>query len=149
MTYPFSDQDLIYDLKSHKYVLTQSCVLNELGVDLNVKYKGKSGTVPILLKRISDIVYAHIHKHNVNTQMQDFIIAKTKSGREIIKEAMLNQLLYVLMIGDLTMSTDKAKREIAIDFTTEETLLKIIPEIGTTILYTGSLCYCAKDNTEW
>lgn len=150
MTYPYSNEDLIYDFKTHKYILTKDCVLKELGIDLDRKYRGKSGNSQIILKRVSDLIYAHIHKHNANTLLQDFIIAKTESGRNIVKEAMLNQLLYMSMVGDLSMSSDKAKREIAIDFTSEEALLRVIPEIGTTILYTGSLgLFCPKDTTEW
>ena len=149
MTYPYSNEDLIYDLKTHKYILTKSCVLKEFGIDLDKRYRGKNGNSQIILKRISDLIYAYIHKHNFNTSLQDFIIAKTESGREIIKEAMLNQFLYMSMVGDLSMSVDKAKREVMIDFTAEESLLKTIPEIGTTILYTGSLGFCSDDKTEW
>ena len=34
ITYPFSDENMEYDYDSHRYVLTEKCVLDELNIDL-------------------------------------------------------------------------------------------------------------------
>ena len=149
MTYPYSDQYMRYDINSHQYVLTKKYVLEQLGIDLDKQAKGNKVFSDWILKRVSTLIYGYIHKHNINTRMQDYIIAKTKSARDIIFNAMSNQFIYMKMVGDLSMTTDRAKRDLVIDATAEEELSKFIPEIGSSILYNGYLNYYSEDKTEW
>lgn len=149
MNYPYSDQYMRYDINSHQYVLTKKYVLEQLGIDLNAEGKGNLVYSDWLLKRVSNVIYNHIHKFNIDTDMQDYIIAKTKGGREIIMQAMSDQFIYLKMLGDLTMTTNREKREMVIDLNAEQTLLKKIPETGTTICYSGYLWYKSDDATEW
>ncbi len=148
MNYPYSDDYMIYDYKTHRYVLTAKDLADCFNEDLQKKFKDGKDVDPFL-RQVSARMYSFIHRHNIHTLMQDYIIAKTASGREIIKEALEQQALYMLTVGDISRSLDANHRALNIDETAEDTLLRDIPEIGTTILYTGSLRFCTKDATEW
>jgi hypothetical protein len=65
------------------------------------------------------------------------VIARFETARKLIQEAMGEQLLYVAMKGDLSRSVDPQKREFAIDENAKAVLLRIIPEVGYNLLYTG------------
>lgn len=148
MNFPYSDDYLTYDYTLHRYVLTEKDVLDNFAINMTARFKN-ANTVQTVLRQVSTQVYNYIHKYNVNTAMQDYIIAKTEKGREIIKNALEQQLLYWLTVGDLTRSTDKDKRAVWLDINAEDILMQGIPEIGVPIIYTGSLYYKSCDNTEW
>lgn len=141
-TYPLSDEYMIYNEQAKRYVLTEKDVLDNLGINLSARMKSKNGSTNLnvinsLLNLASVHVYRFIHEHSINNSWQDCVIANTEKGRQIIKEAMEQQLVYVLTIGDLSRSTDSAKRAFWFDDTAKEILYQTIPEIGTSILYTG------------
>ena len=136
MKYPLSDDYMTYDYKTHRYILTEKDVEENLGINLSLRNEN-----PIvrnaLLKTISNHVYNYIHAYNINNILQDYIIAKTELGREIIKEAMENQLVYVLNVGDLSRVADVNLRPLWFDEQAKQSLFRVIPEIGTTICYSG------------
>ena len=148
MNFPYSDEYMTYDYKTHRYVLTKKCMLEKYNENLQVKFKNEKDVEPFL-RQVSTEIYSYIHSHNINTKMQDYILAKTESGREIIQEAMEQQALYMLTVGIISRSLDPTHRALRIDETANDTLLRDIPEIGTTILYAGNLCYRSCDNSEW
>lgn len=148
MNYPYTDNDMYYDYNTHRYVLTNQFIFNELGEDIESNLNSPQ-MAKAFYNRISVLVYAYIHSHNSDTMMQDYILAKTKSGREIIRNAMLLQVIAIVLNGDWSLSSDVFKRENFIDITVKEELLKTIPEIGTTILYTGNLNFISGDTTGW
>ncbi len=146
MNFPFIDDYLTYDYNSHRYVLTKKYVLEQLKVDIDARFGGDGEAV---LQDVSEQVYDYMHEFSANTLYQDFIIAKTKGGRDIIKEAMSKQLKYVLVVGNLRYSTDERKRALWFDESAKKTLFKILPEIGTTICYTGTFRFCTNDYSRW
>ena len=96
-TYPYTDENMEYDYDNHRYVLTDKCVLDELNIDLIMRLNTRGSAVQQLqpkkfLKRVSAIVYTQIYRHNINNEVQEYILAKAPSARQIIKEAMLNQV---------------------------------------------------------
>ncbi|MBP5466855.1 MAG: hypothetical protein J6Y43_04775, partial [Clostridia bacterium] len=111
MNFPYSDDYMTYDYTLHRYVLTEKDILDNFAINMTARFKN-ANTVHTVLKQVSMQVYNYIHEYNVNTEIQDYIIAKTEKGREIIKQAMEQQLLYWLTVGDLTRSTDKDKRAV-------------------------------------
>lgn len=137
LKYPYDDDYMTYDYDTHRYVLTLKDVSQNLGVDLESRIS-YANAIPTLLNRISLRVYSYIHSHNVDNNYQDYIIAKTQAGRRIIREAMEEQLLYFLAVGDLTRSVVESERKLAMDQTAIDVLLQPIPEIGC------SICYCGK-----
>lgn len=145
MNLPFTDEYMRYDTFSHRYILTEKYITERFGTGFKSKNKN---TLSLVLDRVSALVYGFIHEHN-DSAMQDYIIAKTFGGRNVILEAMSNQFAYMVLNGDLTASVDENKRSKYLDISAVQTLLKTIPEIGTNILYTGSLYYCSHDKTPW
>lgn len=146
MNYPYSDNHLQYDYDSHRYILTKQYCLEVLKVDVDELAVGDGNVV---LNDISEEIYDYIHNYSVDTMFQDFIIAKTEGGRKIIKEAMSKQLKYELAVGKLKYSVDERVRALWLDAGAKSTLLKMIPEIGTSICYTGSLWFKTDDKTNW
>ena len=138
MTYPYSDLFMKYDYKTHRYILTDKDVTDNLCIDIHNRLKNKN-LVDSLLNQISIQVYSYIHKFNKNNKAQDYVIASTEDGRQIIKEAMEQQLIYFLAVGDLSRTPDENKRKFWFDEMAKQVLLRDIKEIGTTICYTGYL----------
>lgn len=136
MNYPHNDDYMIFDYKSHRYILTEKDVEENLGINL-VERNENEVARRNLLNLCSQHVYNYIHSHNISTGFQDYIIAKTETGRAIIKEAMEHQLVYIMSAGDLSRVPDVNLRALWFDEQAKQALLKEIPEIGTTILYTG------------
>lgn len=106
MVYPYSDELMYYDFKKHRYVLTTKCVLDELNTNLSARLNVKGAEnaenyAQSILDQISLQVYNFIYQHNAQWLFVQKILAKCPSAREIIKEAMKQQVLYFLMNGQL------------------------------------------------
>lgn len=144
ITYPYSDEYMVFDESTRRYILTDQCAIDRLGLDLasNVNDRNAANEQAALkrvFRQVSNAVYNYIHKFNVRTDLQDIIIAKVPSARSIIQEALEEQLLYMALKGDLSRSTDKEKRALAMDENTKAVLERVLPELGVCILYTGDL----------
>lgn len=142
---PYSDDFMIFDKLTNRYVLTEKDVKQNLGIEINVRLKNPEA-VNSLLNQVSIQVYRFIHEHNIENAIQDYIIAYTETGRKIIKTAMEEQLIYVMTNGDLSRSTDKEKRKLWFDDNAREILMTPICELGTHLLYQGQFPQiCIKD----
>lgn len=133
---------LKFDEDSQRFILTPKYVTEVLGIDIESKLSqndimNTQSAFNMLLVKVSTQVYSYIHKFNSDTKSQDQIIKNTKGGQDIIKRAMTSQLIHILTVGDLRLSTDKEKRELWFSEDAKDILGETIPEIGTTILYTG------------
>lgn len=107
MPYPFSDAQMVYNYQSHRYILTAECVRNELNMDLattlNTRGVIDSGTaVNSFLNQISRDIYAYIYSLNTYNDLQEYLAAKHPRARDFLRDAMLEQVLYVQINGDLT-----------------------------------------------
>lgn len=147
MYYPFSDEFMTFDEVSNQYILTSACVQKRLGLSLSENVNERNAVNQQIaelriLRQVSNLIYSYIHKFNIRTDLQDYIIEKVPSARIMIQQAMEEQLLYMSMKGDLSRSTDKEKRELAIDETAKEICARVLPELGISILYTGNLERC-------
>lgn len=138
MQLPYDDKYMKFDFTTHRYVLTEEDSFDNLAINLSERIENENVRKRVL-RTVSNQIYNFIHSHNTNNDWQDYIIAKTESGRAIIKEAMEEQLIYFLTAGNVSRSLDKEERSLAIDEMAKEVLLRTIPEIGTTILYTGAV----------
>lgn len=144
ITYPYSDEYMIFDEQSNRYVLTERYVLDALGVDLQNIVNDRNAVnaqamVQRILRTVSNAVYNEIHRYNVNTAVQDQLIMYVPSARDKIKRAMAEQLLYFMENGDLSRSTDVDKRALSFDKNALAVLEEILPEVGISLLYTGYL----------
>lgn len=134
---PYTDNYMTYNETTGHYSLTAQAVFERLGIDLSAQNKDNANGVNAILNRISMLTYRKIHEHSNDTQCQDWIIASTETGREIIYEAMLEQFFYVKNVGDLSLSVKKEERELYFSDTAYEILLREIPEVGRSVCYTG------------
>lgn len=142
ITYPYSDDYMVFDEKTNRYILTEKYTVDVMGLDLEGAINERNGINPqILIKRfltdVSDDIYEFIHLHSCDNVQQDTLIALCPSLRPIIQKAMDQQLMYARFNGLLGYSADKDKAAVRFCPKAVETLNTIIPELGRSILYSG------------
>ncbi len=143
MEYPYNDDYMYYDQDEHRYILTEKCIVEKLGIQITSEINERNGISPQiivknLLNRVSALIYGYLHAHARNTALQDYFIATIPSLRKIIQNAMEYQFVYMKMKGDLSISTDTNKRVFAIDELAKQELDKTVPELNRSITYTGA-----------
>lgn len=104
---PYSDNQMTYNERAHRYVLTQECVLEDMNIDLGaVLNTSDVADVAIaqeqFLDRVSRIIYSWIYSVNPLRFRTERELALNESHRPFILEAMKEQVLYILNNGDLT-----------------------------------------------
>ena len=144
ISYPYSDEYMVFDEDTKRYVLTTKYVYDKIGVDMEGTLKEREAiNAQVLANRflveVSDDIYDFIHKHNVNTARQDYWIASIPSLRKIIQKAMEQQFVYSRLNGLLGYSSDKDVQAQAVCPKAVNTLAQIVPELGISILYTGGI----------
>ena len=137
----YSDDYMIFEELTGRYVLTEQALLAN-GTDLRTRLERNrtvNATLVInrVLHRVSDMIYNYIHRFNLDNKQQDLWISSIPALREIIYRAMLEQAEYFLMNGDLSRSVERDKREVAIDYSAQQTLSTVVPELGAPITYQG------------
>lgn len=142
--YPYSDEYMIFDAVTNRYVLTKQYVRDVLAIDLDTRINDRTTINPQamknrLLRLASNHVYNFIHEHNVNTAAQDYLIAHCPALRPIIRDAMGEQLTYILQSGDESRAPTRSQRALWFDKSAADTLAQNVPGLGISILYTGRL----------
>lgn len=142
MEYPYSDDYMRFDDVTKQYVLTETALMSK-GINLRARLEENTTVIPDtvienVVQTASDMIYQYIHMHNIDNGMQDYIIAKVPSARQVIYRAMLYQVMYVCNVGNLYLSKEKADRDAAIDVLAIQILNTTLPEVGRSVLYTGS-----------
>jgi len=107
-TYPYDDDYMTYDFDTHKYILTNQAVLDDLNINLittldPTNSASAQGNVQKFLKRISDIIYREIYKVSTNMYWVEYCMAKCPSARQKIKDAMEEQIESFMFNGDLSV----------------------------------------------
>lgn len=138
---PYSDDYMTFDELRGRYVLTEKTLVDN-GTDMRKRLTRNRATnaaaiIGRVLRRASDMIYNYIHQFNHDNKRQDMLISTLPSLRIIIQQAMLEQVEYLLMVGDLSRSPDAAKRAVAIDYNARETLDTVVPELNAPITYSG------------
>lgn len=131
---PYDDDYMVFDQMTGQYVLTSKYVLDTYGIDLFDGVNDRNSVnaqiaVNALLKRVSNLIYNFIHDYSIYDKRQDFLIAHNDRLRAVIQRAMGEQFSYMNDVGDLTRSSDREKRELAID------------ENAKRILINSGICY--------
>lgn len=107
--YPFSDKDLIYDYHKHQYVLTQTCVEEELGISLGTLngagLSNKAKRAEIFLNKTSDVIYRQIYNRVQCECYFEWLLATCPRYRDILKMAMLAQVEYFRNNGDIGLES--------------------------------------------
>lgn len=153
-TYPYSDGDMTYSEKYHRYVLTAQAVRDHLGVDLEARLNtrgvaDRAAVVPAFLNTISRELYSYIYSCSVKNAVQEYLAAKHPAAREIILEAMLEQVSYTLLNGDITklsgvdirrgtVMDGRALRAAQIDPVAIEILSRPLDTVTPCLIYSGT-----------
>lgn len=138
---PYTDDFLTWDDTSQKYYITEKALINE-GINIRDRLARNKANSPEyvlngFIKRVTYVTYAYIHSHNSRTDVQDYLIAICPSLREKIKQALIYQATYMWFNGDLSLSTDKDKRENYMDKIAADVLNEKVPELNNPITYRG------------
>lgn len=114
LSYPLSDEYMVYDYSSHRYILTEKYVLDKLGLNLRDKVGGgrainaQAMINSILDTRVSRRIYSLIYAHN-DKRVLEYVMAKSPTARQVLQDAMSEQLMYMLVDyneGDSWLSKD-------------------------------------------
>lgn len=111
MTYPYSDDHMVYDHRKHRYILTEAFVLHELNRNLPaiLADSGEASDTlkeaKLLLDRVSKHIYDFVLSLTACPNARERSMAKDGYLRRYIMDAMAEQLIYVLTNGDLTAYT--------------------------------------------
>ena len=153
MNYPYSDTEMRYLASAHRYVLTEEGVRTALGLDLltRLNKRGVTDTAALVgqvLNQISMVVYHRIYSNAPNHYLAEYLAAKHPMARNILLEAMQQQLMYFLVNGDLTKISGVDTRRgstldrdslqhAAIDPMTAEILDRELDSAGLRLTYCG------------
>ena len=143
MEHPFSDDYMIFNTKSNRYIPTEKALLDN-GIDIRNELAATATVTPenvinSFLQLVSDMIYGYIHAFNYNNPLQDRLIAELPSLRNIMLEAMIYQAIYVYNNGNLLLSTKPEERARAYDDTAMQYLSMEVPEIRKPITFQGRL----------
>lgn len=136
-----SDNIMIFDEISKQFILTEQATLDN-GIQLRARLSRKKNTDPTsvimsLTRRVSNIIYNYLHQFSLNNMAQNEFIASNEECRYIVYRAMIEQLEYMLMNGDLSRSPEISKRQLFFDESAKQTLNTVIPSIGVPLTYMG------------
>ena len=136
-----SDNIMIFDEISKQFILTEQATLDN-GIQLRARLSRKKNTDPTsvimsLTRRVSNIIYNYLHQFSLNNMAQNEFIASNEECRYIVYRAMIEQLEYMLMNGDLSRSPEISKRQLFFDERAKQTLNTVIPSIGVPLTYMG------------
>lgn len=139
--YPYSDGLMRWNEEDGRYYITEQALKN-FGVHVRARL-GANDTIMAdnvinsLLELATETTYDFIHEHSFDNSAQDYFIAKIPSLRNIIYKVLVRQAIYLYRVGDNRFSTDEALRRSYMYGGAEAALGVIVPELGTSILYSG------------
>ena len=93
-----------YDLKSHKFILTEDDVRDELGVELTV-FLGDDKQVPIFLREASEDLYVWYYSRMLqeNVPLVEYVLATDPARKEAIFAALIAQVRRMIRSGSHLM----------------------------------------------
>ena len=107
--YPFNDCEMTYDTKKHRYILVAAYVEDTTGISLGSLNKAglvnAADRANIFLDKVSDFIYRYIYKHAQNKNYVEFMLAKAPALRDVIRDAMIEQVRYWRENGDIGLET--------------------------------------------
>ena len=102
----YTDNYMRYDYLSHRYVLTPSYVAERLNIDLSRRLNtagsiDRANAPALLLDRVSQEVYSYIYECGAENDVQEYILGTDEQARQMIMQAMGEQVLYIIANGDI------------------------------------------------
>lgn len=150
MTYPYSDEYMVYDYSKHQYRLTPKAVLDKLNEDLTRYSPATSANrqrdAEIMLENISDEVYNQVYEDSLNYLVPEFVMAKCPSARAIIQQALIEQVKYFCFNGAISVYSGVNFQKGVVGESANSRILapnakrvlnRVIQEIGVPLTYQG------------
>ncbi len=154
--YPYDDEIMTYDYKTHRYVLTKQGVFTELGEDLDVILDNtlvadvtkKSQRV---LDKVSQSVYFYLYQDAMNRDWLEYILATYPPLRDWVKQMLQAQLEYVLennFVNDFsgvniakghTIDINWLRGRVKVADQVEQIANQFVPGLGYCLKYCGQL----------
>ena len=107
-----NDEMMIYDERKRRYILTEACALQyniDLKKELNAGGAPAKNNLPAqILDRISRTVYNFIFLHGDRESKLETLEEYDDYYRPFILDAMVEQLLYFMVNGDLLLTAHSA-----------------------------------------
>ena len=106
---PYSNEQMTYSTTTHRYTLTEEYV-RQMGIDLslvlNTDFSPIPASVPgLFLDRVSKLVYSNIYKYGRSKKEKEYLLACNPELREVIRDAMLERVTYIIDSGDMSTKT--------------------------------------------
>lgn len=102
----YNDTYMRYDYEAHRYVLTTEYVAKKLNIDLVARINAtgsidRAQAATLLLEHASKSVYSWIYETGGENDVQEWILGTDPQARALIRDAMGEQVMYLLINGDL------------------------------------------------
>lgn len=154
--YPGDDEIMKYDINTHRYVLKESGVMEELGINLQIVLNASGDMNPStladrLLRRVSQSVYLYLYRDTMSKEWLEYILATYPPLRERVREMLQAQLLYVLTNGFIsdysgvniakghTIDIEYLRGRVRVAPEVEDIANEFIPGLGYSLKYCGQL----------
>lgn len=103
----YDNNEMFYNKRKHRYVLTEECVLEDMNIDLGVVLNTSdvadvANAASKLLDRVSMLIYGYIYKTVPFRHKTERALALEDENRQPLYDAMKEQLLYMLNNGDFS-----------------------------------------------
>lgn len=103
----YDNNEMFYNNRKHRYVLTEECVLEDMNIDLGVVLNTSdvadvANAASKLLDRVSMLIYGYIYKAVPFRYKTERALALEDENRQPLYDAMKEQLLYMLNNGDFS-----------------------------------------------
>lgn len=103
----YDNNEMFYNKRKHRYVLTEECVLEDMNIDLGVVLNTSdvadvANAASKLLDRVSMLIYGYIYKAVPFRYKTERALALEDENRQPLYDAMKEQLLYMLNNGDFS-----------------------------------------------
>ena len=153
-TFPYSDAYMTYSHQAHRYTLTPDAVRQHLNVDLGAMLNpagavDRAGIATTFLAHVSREIYSYIYACGPDNDLQEYLAAKHPNARRILLDAMLAQVEYMILNGDIyqvsgvdirkgTAMDRKALRGARVSLVVEDILSRPLDAVTPSIVYRGA-----------
>ena len=156
--FPYNDEYMEYDYRSHRYILTSKAVSDILGENLDtIMANNDPITRNAFLRETSDSVYEYILSASQSPDYIEYILAKDGSMRQTVQEMLVSQVKYSLINssienysgvnmskGQYIDNLDVLRGDRAVSSTVVRKSNAILPIYGHSLRYAGVLPHVSR-----
>ena len=155
MTYPYSDDYMIYDYNAHMYYLTPKAVMDIVGENLDTRLNtyGDTNTSTIaerFCRESAESLYDYIRDTCLSYSVMEFIMACDGRMRDKVKEMLVAIMRYHLKNGKIEefngMNVQKGTAMRVEDLRGDLDVPKRVVSMTHEIMPTYGFCLCSRRN---